>query len=153
MKKIFIVLIILTSKSMIRFFFFWLDFHSSERSLEYRYQQFSCLWLDCLQWKHCLFELFREFLNFDFLSSNWAIMLLKLKLFSSFDLLSWSTKAMIIFSMNKSILLILTLCIKSKMYNSRFSLRSRRKKLLSIQSATALSMSEHLITARLSESA
>ncbi len=132
-KKIFIVLTILTSKSMIRFFFSWLDFHSSERSLEYRYQQFSCLWPDCSQWKHCLSELFREFLNFDFLPPNWVIMLLKLKPSSSFDLLSWSTRAMVIFSMNKSVLLILTLCIKSKMYGSRFSLRPRRKRLLSIQ--------------------
>ncbi len=153
MKKIFIVLTILTSKSMIRFFFFWLDFYSFEWSLEYKYQQFSCLWLNCLQWKHCLFELFWKFLNFDFLSSNWVIMLLKLKFFSLFDLLLWSTKAMIIFFMNKSIFWILMLCIKLKMYNSKLSLKSRKKKLLSIQSVTALLMSEHLMTVCLSKSA
>jgi len=80
-------------------------------------------------------------------------MLLKLKSSSSCILLSWSTRAMVIFSIDKPVLLILTLCIRSKIYGSRLSLRPRRKRLLSIQNATVFPMSEHLIAARLSESA
>ena len=158
--KIFIVLTILTSKliskssSLIRFFLFWRDFHSSEQSFECRSQQLCSLWLSCLQWAHFFNSLWNSllFLNFRFLSSNWAIMLLKLRFFSSFARLSWSTKAIVISLISSLNLLILMLCIKSKMYDSRLSLRSRRKKLLSSHSFIVFSTFEHLIAIHLSES-
>ena len=91
------------------------------------------------------------FLNFRFLSSNWTIILLKLKFFSEFDRLSWLTKTIIISSINRLNLLILMLCIRSKMYDSKLLLRSRRKRLLSIHDWIVFSMSEHLMTTCLSE--
>ncbi len=156
--KIFIVLTILTSKlypkssSLTKFFLSWRDFHSYERSFECRSQQLCSLWSSCLQWAH-FFDSLRNsllFSNFRFLS-NWAIILLKLKFFSEFDHLSWSTKTIVMSSINRSNLLILTLCIRSKMYDSRLSLRSRRKRLLSIHDWIVFSMSEHLTTTCLSE--
>ena len=157
--KIFIVLTILTSKlfskssSLIRFFLFWRDFHSYERSFECRSQQLCSLWFSCSQWAH-FFDSLRNsllFPNFRFLSSNWAIILLKLKFFSEFDRLSWLTKTIVISSINRSNLLILILCIRLKMYNFSLSLKSRRKKLLSIHNWIVFSMFEHLTTTYLSE--
>jgi len=152
---IFIVLIILTSKlvlksfSLIKFFLFWKDFHSSEWNFKCRSQQFCSLWFSYLQWMH--FNLFWK--NFNFLSSNWVIILLKLKFFSWFDRLSWSTKAIVISLINSLNLLILMLCIKSKMYNSKLSLRFKRKRLLNIHDFTVFSMFAHLIIIYLSKSA
>ncbi len=159
MMKTFIVLTILTSKlfskssSLIRFFLFWRDFHSYERSFECRSQQLCSLWLSCLQWAH-FFDFLRNsllFLNFRFLSSNWTIILLKLKFFFEFDRLSWLTKTIIVSSINRLNLLILMLCIWSKMYDSKLLLRSRRKRLLSIHDWIVFSMSEHLMMTCLSE--
>ncbi len=158
MMKIFIVLTILTlklflkSSSLIRFFLFWRDFHLYEWSFECRSQQLCSLWSSCSQWAH-FFDFLRNsllFLNFRFLS-NWAIILLKLKFFSEFDCLSWLTKTIVISLINRSNLLILMLCIRSKMYDSRLLLRSRRKRLLNIHDWIVFSMSEHLITTYLSE--
>ena len=138
--KIFIVLTILTLKlflksfSLIRFFLFWRDFHSSEWSFKCRSQQLCLLWYSCLQWVHFFNSLWNSllFLNFRFLSSNWVIILLKLKFFSEFDCLSWSIKTIVISLINRSNLLILILCIRLKMYDSKLSLRFRRKRLFSI---------------------
>ncbi len=156
-KKIFIDLTILIlksiSKSTTRFLFLSLSFQSSERRLECRYQHFCWSWLICLQWKQILFNSFRNLLllNFLFFSSNWVIMLLKLKFFSSFALLSWSTRAIVISSINSLNLLILMLCIRSKMYDSRLSLKSRRKRLLNSHDSIVFSTFEHLIATHLSE--
>jgi hypothetical protein len=158
--KIFIVLTILTSKlfskssSLIKFFLFWRDFHSSERSFKCRSQQLCSLWSACSQWAHFFNSLWNSLLfsNFRFLSLNWVIMLLKLRFFSSFAHLSWSTRMIIILSINSLNLLILMLCIKSKMYNSRLSLRFRRKRLLSSHDSIVFSTFEHLMMIHLSES-
>ena len=156
-KKIFIDLTILTSKSVLksttRFLFLSLNFQSSERRLECRYQHFCWSWLICSQWEQILFDSFWNLLlsNFLFFSSNWAIMLLKLKFFSSFARLLLSTKAIIISLINSLNLLILMLCIRSKMYDSRLSLKSRRKRLFSSHDFIIFSTFEHLITTYLSE--
>ncbi len=157
--KIFIVLIILTLKlflksfSLIKFFLFWRDFYSSERSFECKSQQLCSLWFSCLQWAHFFNFLWNSllFLNFHFLSSNWIIILLKLKFFSEFDHLLWLTKMIIISLINKSNLLILMLCIRLKMYDSRLSLKSKRKKLLNIHDWIVFLMFEHLMMICLSE--
>lgn len=117
MKKIFIDLTILilksVSKSTTRFLFLSLSFQSSEWRLECRYQHFCWSWLICSQWEQILFDFFRNLLlsNFLFFSSNWVIMLLKLKFFSLFTRLSWSTRAIVISLISSLNLLILMLCI------------------------------------------
>ncbi len=155
MKKIFIDLTILilksVSKLMTRFLFLSLSFQSSERRLKCRYQHFCWSWLICLQWEQILFDSFWNllFLNFLFFSLNLVIMLLKLKFFSSFTCLSWSTKAIVISLISSLNLLILMLCIRSKMYDSRLSLRFRRKRLLNSHNSIVFSMFEHLIIVRI----
>ncbi len=147
MMNIFIILIILTSKLVLKSFSY---FFLSEQSLEYNYQQLYWSWFFCSQWKQ-YFLILLLFLKFNFFLLNWVIILLKLKLFSSFAHLLWLIKAMIISLINSLNLLILILCIKSKMYNIKLLLKFKRKRLFNIHDFTVFSTFKYLITVYLSE--